>query len=40
MLPARINGKLVFALCYKCAEEQLSECKHSEEDRLIERRIH
>ena len=35
-LPALINNKLVFTLCYKCAEEKLSLCDHSVSERSIE----
>jgi hypothetical protein len=35
-LPARINKKLVFALCSKCASSELSECNHSNLERQIE----
>lgn len=38
VLPARVNGKLVFTLCAKCACEQnqsLQRCKHSDEERCL-----
>jgi hypothetical protein len=35
VLPARFNGKLVFALCRTCAEMQLADCNHSDNERAI-----
>lgn len=43
VLPVRINGKVTFRLCGKCAEDQQSfprhepqnTCPHSDEDRMI-----
>ncbi|XP_071507356.1 uncharacterized protein [Diadema antillarum] len=36
VLPCKVNGKLLFPLCYACAEraEQMP-CRHSEEERVI-----
>ena len=36
VLPARINGKLLFALCKTCAFNRLDECNHSDEDKALE----
>jgi hypothetical protein len=36
VIPARINGKLMFPLCYKCASESNTICTHSEYERAIE----
>lgn len=34
VLPAKINNKLLFALCYKCAiENNELECHHTEDER-------
>lgn len=36
VLPSRINGKLVFALCSKCAaEENQAPCTHNNEERAL-----
>jgi hypothetical protein len=35
VLPAKINGKLVFTLCYTCAVEQKQECTHEAKDRAL-----
>jgi hypothetical protein len=35
VLPTKINGKLVFTLCNKCACETLERCTHSERERAI-----
>ena len=36
VLPVRINGKLMFPLCYKCAqEENFGDCKCSKSDRAF-----
>ena len=35
VLPARINKKLVFTLCAKCANDRDNICKHPERDRII-----
>ena len=36
VLPARVNGKLVFALCRTCAEEGCQEnCTHTDEERAM-----
>ena len=36
VLPVRINGKLMFPLCYRCAEkENKEECKCSMSDRAF-----
>ena len=37
VLPLKINKKLVFTLCYKCALEQLndSNCEHTEKERAL-----
>ncbi len=36
VLPAKINGKLVFTLCYTCAMEQNQErCTHTDEERAL-----
>jgi hypothetical protein len=36
VLPARINGKLVFTLCYKCALNRDTKCFHNNNDKLID----
>ncbi|XP_055352832.1 uncharacterized protein LOC129598801 [Paramacrobiotus metropolitanus] len=37
VLPATINGKLMFVLCKKCAmEKALSRCAHTDDDRCFE----
>ena len=36
VLPVKLNGKLVFALCSQCALEQSIDCVHSIEERSIE----
>jgi hypothetical protein len=36
VLPARINNKLVFTLCYECAINKLENCTHSDNSRAIE----
>ena len=37
VIPARFNGKLIFTLCTKCAQQkQQTECFHNEKDRAIE----
>ncbi|XP_055354335.1 uncharacterized protein LOC129599985 [Paramacrobiotus metropolitanus] len=37
VLPATINGKLIFALCRKCAEHRQNDfCTHSGKERLLE----
>ena len=37
VLPVRMNGKLVFPLCYTCASKQSQElCKCSDEDRCLD----
>lgn len=36
VLPARINNKLVFTLCYQCALEKLDKCSHTDNERAIE----
>ena len=40
LLPARVNGKLVFPLCRTCAEEgtkdsKIGDCTHSDEERAM-----
>lgn len=35
VLPARFNGKLIFALCRTCAEKGATKCDHTDEDRSI-----
>lgn len=43
VLPDRVSGKLIFHLCRRCAEEQVSEpfvdrtaeCVHSDEERTL-----
>ena len=36
VLPARMNGKLIFTLCYKCADDQHKRsCVHSEDQRML-----
>jgi DNA polymerase type B, organellar and viral len=35
VLPARFNGKLLFALCRTCAAQQLSDCDHDDDARAI-----
>ncbi|CAF0902143.1 unnamed protein product [Brachionus calyciflorus] len=36
VLPARINNKLLFSLCKKCAEEQCQNCNHTDNERSFE----
>jgi hypothetical protein len=36
VLPARINGKLIFTLCNKCAYEKINNCDHCDEERLLD----
>lgn len=33
VLPKKIHNKLIFTLCYKCAEHQLKKCNHNDENR-------
>ena len=35
ILPSKINGKLLFVLCYSCAVEKNNECHHAGEQRLL-----
>ena len=35
VIPARINNKLIFTLCSKCALEQTSNCNHSTDERAL-----
>ena len=35
VLPARLNGKLVFTLCNTCALNQSRECSHSDKERSL-----
>ncbi len=35
VIPARINNKLVFPLCNKCALEYSSNCNHTDNERAI-----
>lgn len=35
VLPARFNGKLVFALCRTCADKQMANCTHTNAERAI-----
>ena len=36
VLPARINGKLVFTLCFACAKHMNETCTHQDKDRILE----
>ena len=36
VLPARIDGKLLFVLCRSCGDEKQNNCNHDENERLIE----
>jgi hypothetical protein len=36
VLPAKINNKLIFTLCKKCAEEQIETCTHNDKERELE----
>ena len=36
VLPARINGKLLFALCSICAEKKLDNCNHTDDERCLD----
>ena len=36
VLPARINGKLLFALCAICAENKHDNCRHSDDERCLD----
>ena len=33
ILPAKINNKLIFTLCYTCAKNNLDSCEHEDEER-------
>ena len=35
ILPTRVDGKLLFALCSKCANNRIYNCKHSNEERAF-----
>ena len=35
VLPKKINGKLMFPLCYTCAKNSVSDCTHNTEDRAL-----
>lgn len=35
ILPLKINNKLVFALCNKCAEDQCEQCTHTVDERCL-----
>lgn len=35
VLPIRINGKLIFPLCFVCARDKLKKCFHTEEQRML-----
>ena len=35
VLPVHCNGKMMFPLCMKCAEESSDKCSHSKEERLL-----
>ena len=35
VLPLKINGKLVFTLCFTCASEHIEQCNHKEVDRQL-----
>ena len=35
VLPAKINGKLIFTLCFTCAHERNNKCNHQIEERMI-----
>jgi hypothetical protein len=35
-LPSKINGKLIFALCYQCAIDECKSCNHNAKQRQIE----
>lgn len=35
VLPVRIDGKLIFPLCYCCAKEKLSNCFHNDNQRML-----
>jgi len=39
IIPARINGKLMFPLCFKCASESNTNCTHSDNERALEGEI-
>ena len=36
ILPMKINGKLIFTLCCKCAEENIKLCVHNDNERCLE----
>ena len=36
VLPAKINGKLLFTLCSKCAINKITKCLHSDDERCLE----
>ena len=35
VLPTKINNKLVFALCRSCAQDQMKECSHDDDERTL-----
>jgi hypothetical protein len=35
VLPIRLNGKLIFTLCNKCAQDQIQKCDHEESERML-----
>ena len=35
VLPLKVNGKLLFVLCYSCAMEQKSRCDNSDEECVL-----
>ena len=36
VLPVKIDGKLMFPLCYTCAQNRIKDWKHSEKQRSFE----
>ena len=36
VLPARINGKLLFTLCSACGESKSGECEHTDDERCLD----
>lgn len=36
VLPVRINGKLMFPLCYTCAATQSAKCSHTRDERALQ----
>jgi hypothetical protein len=35
VLPVAIDGKLIFQLCRTCAQENIDNCNHCDEERML-----